>query len=93
MWLTPEHLVPYVPPTCFLVGLLELYVLPRLREERQCDYCGRCSDICSALLLFTLAQRMLCFHSSGGGNPRQGRLEGCQGMSAATHLICGLEGV
>ena len=25
--------------------------------------------------------------------PRQGRLEGCHRMSAATHLICGLEGV
>ena len=24
---------------------------------------------------------------------RQGRLEGCHRMSAATHLICGLEGV
>ena len=23
--------------------------------------------------------------------PRQGRLEGCHRMSAATHLICGLE--
>ena len=28
-----------------------------------------------------------------GEIPRQGRLEGCHGMSAATHLICGLEGV
>ena len=26
------------------------------------------------------------------GIPRQGRLEGCQIMSAATHLIWGLEG-
>ena len=25
--------------------------------------------------------------------PRQGRLEGCHGMSAAMHLIRGLEGV
>ena len=25
--------------------------------------------------------------------PRQGRLEGCHRMSAATHLICGLESV
>ena len=25
--------------------------------------------------------------------PRQGRLEGCHIMSAAMHLICGLEGV
>ena len=25
--------------------------------------------------------------------PRQGRLEGCQRMSAATHLILGLEGM
>ena len=25
--------------------------------------------------------------------PRQGRLKGCHGMSAATHLICGLESV
>ena len=25
--------------------------------------------------------------------PRQGRLEGCRRMSAATHLICGLESV
>ena len=25
--------------------------------------------------------------------PRQGRLEGCHRMSAATHLICRLEGV
>ena len=24
---------------------------------------------------------------------RQGRLEGCHRMSAATHLICGLEGM
>ena len=27
------------------------------------------------------------------GIPIQGRLEGCHRMSAATHLICGLEGV
>ena len=25
--------------------------------------------------------------------PRQGRLEGCHRMSAAAHLLCGLEGV
>ena len=33
------------------------------------------------------------FCSHGEGIPRQGRLEGCHKVSAATHLICGLEGV
>ena len=29
---------------------------------------------------------------TGGGIPRQGRLEGCHEMCAAKHPICGLEG-
>ena len=33
------------------------------------------------------------FYSHDGGIPRQGRIEGCHRISAASHLICRLEGI
>ena len=61
-------------------------ILSRLRSERQESEAmgGLCQGrpaVCRA------------FNYMVEETPTQGRLEGCHRMSAATHLICGLESV